>query len=295
MLELGRKEPQLLSGIGVQIALVALLVFAYTQAIRQVKLQQELQARLQEQLALAREQVAKHGGKSDLLASLQAQVAEIKSFLITPSELTTQANRLKVLAENQVGVQNLQVKVGTSALETVSVPLEGRPDFVVEIWSLEMTGATTSRNAAGLMERIRGQASKVLCPLVAMELKASEPGSIDPVDFSFKWVVAVEPSPSGSRSEHLEVPSESPQLAWGWREEPFLSPLDHPNALRIPAERLTGFHLTGIVWDPAQSTCVINGEVLKPGDWIKGYQLVLLTRETVLLQGPEDELLLRLS
>ena len=297
MLELGRKEPQLLSGIVVQIVLVALLVFAYTQAIRQLKLQQELQARLQEQLALAREQVAKQAAKADL-ATLQAQMAELKSFMVVPDRLAAQADRLKVLAEQQFGVQNAQVKVGLAPMETMSIPLEGRPDFIIQLYTVELTGFTTTRNTVALLHRIGARASKVLCSLVGMELRASEISSPDPVDLSLKWVVAVE-SVSG---EHPTAPSESPMekielppLAWGWREEPFRSPLTFPRALRIPPERLAGLHLTGIVWDPAQPTCVINEQVLKPGDWVKGYQVVWMSHDTVLLQGAEEELLLRLS
>ncbi len=294
MLELGRKEPNLLSGIWVQIALVALLAFAYTQAIRQVKLQRGLQVIRQEQLALAREEVAKHGGKSDL-ANLQAQVTELKSFLVAPDRLAVQADRLKALAEQQFQVQNVQMKVGSASIEAVTIPMEGRPDFVVQLYPLEMTGSTTSRNLAGLMQRIRDRVSKALSPLVAIEMRASEPGSADPVDFSLKWVVAVEAGHPEASSESSPESVEAPKPSWGWREEPFRSPLTSSNALRIPADRVAGLHLTGIIWDPAQPTCLINGEVLKPGDWIKGYQLVLMTQDVVLLQGAEEELLLRLS
>mgnify|MGYP001604280936 CR=1 FL=1 len=63
------------------LAFVVLLVFAYTQAIRQVKLSKDLSLRLREQLTVAREQVAREGGKVETAHKI---TQETKADLPTP-------------------------------------------------------------------------------------------------------------------------------------------------------------------------------------------------------------------
>jgi len=292
MLELGKKEQHLMGGLGFQILIVGLLVFAYTQAFRQIKLGRDLSQRLQEQLIVAREQVARQGAHPDS-AALQAQVAELKSSLIPRSALEGQARRLEKLAEERFHIRDVHVKGGDAPTEKLSVPLEGQPAFEVHLVTLEMKGKAASRSIAGLLSGVSDPAFRPLCPLIAMELKDTEAVENQPVEFTLRWVVAVSTDSSSGPATAALLPSPGRAPAWGWREEPFLSVFGHPNALRIPAEKLDPFHLVGIVYEGTSGpTCIINEEVLKPGDWVKSYQVVLITRNAVLLAGKGEELVL---
>lgn len=291
MLELGRKEQHLMGGIGFNILIVGLLVFAYTQAIRQVKLSKDLSLRRREQLTVAREKVAREGGKAET-AQLQAKLEELKSSLVPQSALEPQARRLERLTQERFGIRDARVKVGEAPSEKISVPLEGQPDFEVHLYSLEMKGAAGSRGVAGLLSGVSDPSFKPLCPLIAMELKAADSAGSRPVEFTLKWMMAVSPNSTVSPEEAL--PPAGRPAAWGWREEPFLSALAHPGALRVPEEIQASLRLSGILQEEAASTCVINGRVLKAGDWVSGYQVILITRDSVLLEGKGEELLLRL-
>ena len=292
MLEPGRREHHLLGGIGVQLLIVALMVFAYTQAIRQLRHRGELKDRLQEQLVLARNQLAKHGHRPDL-AALQAQVAELKATLISAQALDEIGNQLEKLAREEYGVQGLQVRVSDRPTQTLTVPLDGRLDFEAHLHSLELSGFTTSRNAAALVSAVGAVSAKLLAPLVGMEMKRPDPTKSDqPVRISLRWLLAVSPDSAGS----AEIPPMTPpgKVAWGWREEPFLSPLEHRGALKVPSSELSSLRLTGILWEPGAPTCVINGAVLKPGESVSGSRVVVITPQAVLVEKDGKELLLRL-
>ena len=291
MLEPGRKEHHLLSGIGVQILIVAVMVFAYTQAIRQLKHRGELRDRLEEQITMARDQLARHGRRPDV-AALQAQVSELKSALLSPTMLNEAARQLAELAKNEYEAQDLQVKVGERPTQTLSVPLDGRLDFEVQLYALELSGTMTSRGAVALAAAMGDPASKWLAPLIGMEMKSSGPQEDQPVRVSLRWLLAVSPTSPGTALPSPLMAPAKPE--WGWREEIFLSPFDHRSALKIPATKLSPFRLTGIVWDENAPTCVVNGIALRPGDSVVGYQVVLITPQTVLLESQGEELLLRL-
>lgn len=290
MLEHGKKESHLLGGIGVQILIVAVLVFAYTQAIRQLKHRGELRDRLAEQLTVARDQLARHTRRPDV-AALQVQVAELKATLLSTQALGELARRLGELAREEYGVQEPAVKAGERPTQTLTVPLDGRLDFEAHLYALELSGVTTSRHAAALVRAMGDPSCKFLAPLVAMELKRAEPKEGSPVRVSLRWLLAVSPS---STEPSLPAPLKAqPEPEWGWREESFLSPLENRSALRIPAGALSRFRLSGIVWDEKAPTCVVNGAVLRPGDTVSGYRVILITPQAVLLESQDEELLLR--
>ena len=291
MLEHGRREHHLLSGIGVQILMVALLVFAYTQAIRQLKHSGEMRDRLEEQLTVARDQLARHSRRPDV-ESLQREVAELKSTLLSKQGLEELAHQLRDLVEKEYRVRDLEVKAGDRPTQALSIPLDGRMDFEAQLYVLELSGATTSRTAAVLAAALGRPSSKLLAPLVAMEMKRSGPKEEEPVRLSLRWLLAV--SPGSTEAALPGSPAVPAKQEWGWREEPFYSPFERRSALKIPAEKLSRFHLTGIVWDEAAPACVINGMALKPGDAVAGYQVVLITPQAVLLEEEGEELLLRL-
>ncbi len=292
MLEHGRRENHLLGGIGIQILIVALMVFAYTQAIRQLKNRGEVKDRLQEQLIVARDQLAKHGKRPDL-AALQKQVAELKGTLISSEALDTIGAQLEELARTSYGVQGLQVRVSDRPTQTLTVPLDGRLDFEAHLHSLELSGFTTSRNAAALVSAVGTVSAKLLAPLVGMEVKRADPAKSDqPVRISLRWLLAVSPDSDGASSP---PPMAAPgKIEWGWREEPFLSPLEHRGAVKIPSSEGSFLKLTGILWEEGAPTCVINGVVLKPGESVAGCHVVLITQQAVLVERDGKELLLRL-
>ena len=106
------------------------------------------------------------------------------------------------------------------------------------------------------------------------------------------------PSASGAPEEHPlheraeTEASSSEKLQWGSREEPFLSPLDYPRAIRIPTSVTSRFQLTGILWDAQAPSCVVSGNLMRLGETIAGYRLVVLTPRAAILQGTEEEILL---
>lgn len=281
MLELGRKEQHLMGGIGFNILIVGLMVFAYTQAVRQVNLSKDLSLRLREQLTVAREQLARQSGRMDL-AQIQAQVAELKGSMVSPDALGAQAARLGRLASERFGVEG-KVTVSEQPVEKVSEIL---------LHALEMKGTAQTRALAGLAAVVGDPAFRPVCPLVGMELHRAGPGENRPVEFLLKWLVAV--SPDSPHPAQQALPDSGPRIVWGPREEPFLSPFSHPSALRLPTEKQASLQLSGIIQQEGSFTCVINGQALKPGDRVGGYQVLLITPDVVLLEGKGEELLLRL-
>ena len=291
MLELGRKEQHLMGGWGLFILVVVLMVFAYTQAIRQVKLGRELSARLQEQLAVAREQLARPGPRPELPA-LKARLGEFKASLAAPDSLADQSRRFEKLA-GRLGIRDVRMEVAESPSKKISVPLEEEADFQVHLVGLEMAGRASTRRIAALVAVVADPAFKPVYPLVAMELGAGAGTDDDePVEFTLRWMVAVSPDSTAPVQSGLPAPREPPP--WGWREEPFLSPFSHSDALRLPAEKTSPFRLSGILQQSGTATCVINGIVLKPGDFIREYRVVLILPGVVLLEGKGEEILLRL-
>lgn len=227
MLELGRRERHLLSGLGVQILVVGLLVFAYTQAMRQIKHRCQLQIRLQEQLAVAREQVARQGAGIPDLDGLQASLAKLQGAFISPEKLSEEVGRLKELAAVQHGFGDLQVKVGEMPVETLRLPVGGeKPDDLpagsvleVELYPVEITGHATSLSVAGFCARLGAPAFRPLLPLVGMDLKRSEPAGVRPVNLWLRYLIPVS---SGSPAPAPVAPPATQAVPWGARTEPFL-------------------------------------------------------------------------
>ena len=279
-----------MSGIVFNILIVGLMVFAYTQAVRQVNLGKNLLFRLREQLTVAREQLARSGGRTDL-AQIQAQVAELRESMISPDALGSQAGRLERLASERFGVEG-KVTVSEQAVERISVPLEGQPDLEIPLYSLEMKGTAQTHALAGLVAAVGDSAFRPVCPLVGMEIHRAGPGENQSVEFLIKWLVTV--CPDSPLPAQQDLPVSGPRIVWGPREEPFLSPFSYPSALRLPEEKKASLQLSGIVQQEDSFTCVVNGQVLKPGDRVSGYQVLLITPDAVLVEGKGEELLLRL-
>lgn len=289
------KERSLLSGLVVQVLVIGMLVFAYTQAARQLKYQRSMYLELKEQLTRAKSQVEK-AGRQDL-AQMQAQLFELESQMATPETLSDWARRVEILARDRFRFQNLQVKTGPE-IKTIRVPVGGNPDFELRLQTLELSGSATTRDAAGLVASLNVAGTKFLCSLETMELKAQVPGEELPVHLYFRWLVATGTKIAGTAEEKVKPDpwpiTAAPELHWGLRVEPFLSPFLSLGAYQIPGPTIAQFHLSGILWDSVAPSCVINGLLLKPGQLLDGYTLVLVTPRAVVLSKSQEEIYLSL-
>jgi len=303
MLELGRREWHLMGGLTTQILVVGLLVFVYTQAIRQIQHQGRLHDQLQERLTMAREEVARTDPGADVTA-LKGKSAALLARFHTYDNWVAASGALKWLASEVYGAQNLRLQLSEESTKTIEIPLEGQPDLKMQLHALEMHGTVTSQNAAGLLIALRNPKMKFLCPLVSLELAAADPDELQPVDFSFKWWVVTDLEAEGDRvlsqmrpeaPQSIQLPLESHPVAdWSLRIEPFQSPLLYASALSRKLEGTSGLQLDGILWDAESPSCVISGHPLKPGEWVQGHQLILITPKSALLQDDAQELLLNL-
>lgn len=293
MLELGRKETHLFSGIFVQIVLVGLLVFAYTQAVRQVNHGRELYFRYQEQLTMARDRMARRTPVPDL-AALQSEVDQLKRHFATEPGLSQEGKWIEPLARDSFHLRGVHMLRTDTPVNLLTFPIEGRPDFEVELYGLELTATGTTRSVAALLATLAKADLQPILALAALDLKSAEPGTDDAVRISARWLVPVVAGPARGGEALVLAPS-GVKPDWGDREEPFASPLRHAGALRMPAGKAGSLRLTGILWDPATPTCVINKKALRLREWVESYQVVLITPEAVLLQGLDEELLLHLS
>lgn len=312
MLELGRKEQNLLGGIWLQILVVALLVFAYTQAIRQLHHRREESVRLREQLTMAREEVARQGGRPTL-KDLQAEVAALKSSFWAADALNSIRQRLEGLGQAQAAIRELGIQVGQEPVKILEGPA-GLPELGLQFYPLTVSGQGTTQAVAVLLAGFQDPTFRPEAPLRRIHLKALELSGIQPVAFQLEWWVPVAraggevaplrrdiPGPAAGAAKTLEgaapsePPSVRPRVSWGNRVEPFLSPFDRRGAIQIPDQKRSEFRLAGIIWDPDYPTCILNDQPLKLGDRLDQYRVVLMTPETVLLQKGEEELFLSLQ
>lgn len=297
-----RREMSLLSGLGIQLLVITLLVFCYTQAARQRNYQRDRYEQLKEQMIRSEARVLSEYPKD--LDRLQAEVEELMRQLPTREQLLDWTQALERAARERFGFQDLQVKLGPSE-KTMPVSFKNSFPFEVDLLPLELRASATTQEVARFLADLKGGNEGLLCSLESMEMKALEPSAHKPVGVRVKWLIA-----SASRIPLMTlgkvVPPIKPadlkspgpgnlSLDWGWREEPFLSVTRFPSAIRIPAQTSSRFQLNGILWDPAAPTCTINGSVLKLGDSLLGYQLILITPTAVILQKGSEEILLSLS
>lgn len=286
------RETHVLSGLGLQVLVVAVLVFVYTQAARQLNYQRGLFLRFQEQLAAAKMQTAK-SGKPDL-ARIREEVNRLSARLATPQILSEWAKALESSAKERFGFHEVTVNVG-AVEKTVAADLGEKAALEAQMVALELKGTATTRNAAAFLAELASTDLRILCPLQSMRLEAQGPEQTDPVTLRLKWLVATSTKPAQPDSVLPALDKRASSPAWGWREEPFLSPFVSPKAVRISPALRQQFRLSGIVWDAKTPTCVLNGAVLKPGDFIDGYQVTLIASDAVLLQKQEDEILVPLQ
>ncbi len=279
-----------MSGLGLQVLVVAVLVFVYTQAARQLNYQRGLFLRLQEQLTAAKMQTAK-SGKPDL-AKLRAEVDQMEARLASAQMLSEWAKGLESSAKERFGFHEVNVNVG-AVEKTVAADLGEKSVLEAPMVVLELKGTATTRNAAAFLAGMASPELKLLCPLQSMRLEAQGPEQADPVSLRLKWLVAISPKPAQPGSVPPAPDKRASSPTWGWREEPFLSPFVSPRAIQISPVVRQRFRLSGIVWDAKTPTCVLNGMVLKAGDLLDGYQVTMIAQNAVLLQKGEEEVFIQ--
>ncbi len=310
MRHLDRREHHLLGGLGAQILIVALLVFVYTQALRNLKMQRELQGRLQEQLTMAREGLARPISASADLKALEARLREIRSGWAAsdkfssrevppggaPDVLTGQAAGLKEVVEGG-RLRVVEFKISEVPAEIIRVRPDSQQELVVQLLPVELRARGRSGHLAQLLSAAAGGHPRR--PLAAIEMKRLEAAdSEEPMECVVRWLVPViapdfpDRWASEAAAAAPAAQREPPAPSWGPREEPFLAPWESATAYRVPDEKRAAFRLTGIVLDPERPSCIVNEMALRIGDWVEGYQIVWITSQGVLLSGPGEELFL---
>ncbi len=294
MLEPGYRERHLLSGIGLQLLLIGLLVFAYTQAIRQMNYKREMFLTLKEQVAQGAAQVTREG-KPDLTRIRSGIFHRWEAYLAAPDTLSEWAKRIEDIARDRYGFGDLQVKVGSAPERSVRIPLFEESSLEVHLYPIELEGTATARSGAAFLNSMDTASFKLLCPLTSMQVKALEPEAPRPVRFRFKWLAATLPQPPQNlpQGEGWKMPAAT-TVAWGGREDPFASVFLKPGAVRVTEQVARQFRLTSIRLDPRSPRCVINGATFKLGVLVKGYKVVLIAPRGVLLQKADEELFLSL-
>jgi len=231
VLELGHKEKHLLSGMGVQLILIGLFVFIYTQAFRQMNARHELYLKMKEQVTHAKAQLAKQAAPD--LARVQADLLnEMPFYLATPDILAEWSKRLEEVARDQFDFRHIEVTVGNAPEKVVSFPMAGGPPVEVHLYPFELKAEATTRGAARFLKAIQNYQMKVLAPLSSMRIEAADPEQVKPVVLRLKWLVATAPKMNDQKTtprfepilpqDRLQTPLPSePSLDWGTRDEPF--------------------------------------------------------------------------
>lgn len=84
-----------------------------------------------------------------------------------------------------------------------------------------------------------------------------------------------------------KVESEDKDVAWG--RDPFI--LVRPDA---PVSTSGNLELNGIIWDDAKPYVIINGEVLRAGDFLGNNMVVYIGRTSVIMDNGTEQIELKL-
>ncbi len=285
MLELGHREKHLLGAVWLQVALIGLIVFAYTQAVRQLNYQKERQIRLQEQLVMAREQVSKQAAAPQNLEALQDEVSDLRSQMSLLEELPEIGRRVKELGEKKYGLSMLRMKEGDSPVGTLDFPLQDRQNQRIDLYLLDCWGKGSSRQIARFLAHLNHVKFRPLMALVSLNCSGSEEKSEPLVEFTAQWVV---PISSDASERKPQTPFEDEiSLEWFDRLEPFRSPFQDPSAF---AQDLAGFpRWTGLQLQGEIPLAELNSRWVKPGDRLEDWRILYIGKEGILFQTSEGK------
>ena len=231
MLELGHKEQHLLSGMGIQLLVIGLFVFIYTQAFRQMNARHDLYLKMKEQVTRAKAQLANQE-VPDLARVQKELLSQMPVYLAAPDILAEWAKRLEEAARDQFDFRHVELVVGGAPEKVVNFPMAGGPPVEIHLYSFELTSEGTTRDAARFLKVIQGYQMKVLAPLSGIGMEAAAPDGVKPVVLHLKWLVATAPKIADPKAtprfepvlppEQMEAKAlAEPFLDWGGRDEPF--------------------------------------------------------------------------
>lgn len=292
MTDAARRETSLFMGVSVLVALVAVVFFSMTMAMRQAAQRQARWRELREQVAQAqhRAQQAPVPAARDRSA---AQAQSAARFFITSDQVPALRDRLSAVAAD-LGATLTWLPATTPAAPSAYLP---GFDGCYHVQSLVGTVEAPYRELAIFLTRVEvldnpavGVRSCAVTPVADSgrpRLKARL------VVETYLWTPGALPKgpvpslPSGeSSSPSARLPQGGASASWG--RDPF-------DARYVPTAGVDGVVLNGILWDPDHPTCLVNGAVLGPGEVVNGYAVVVITPEAVVLRGESRELVLAVS
>ena len=94
---------------------------------------------------------------------------------------------------------------------------------------------------------------------------APSAAAAEPAASTVSLELPAEGGPRQAQREHAAT------LAWG--RDPFTG--------GSAGSEVSGFDLSGILWDPSQPIAIINGQMLRVGDEVEGYRVTAITQDTV--------------
>jgi len=213
--EHGRRERHLLSGMGIQMLVIAFMVFTYTQAARYRNSQRNFYLMTREQLVSAKQEVESRGALD--LSGLESRMSQVQNSLPRAEALSDWAKELETLAREEFGFRQVSARVGP--LERIVAQGTEKGSLQIPLYLVELKATATSRNVAGFPAALSPSKENLLSPLETMELAASPAGEPLPVTVHLRWLAAT--SPSGEwKSSSVSPPAAS--ASWGPREEIFL-------------------------------------------------------------------------
>jgi len=278
-MDLDRRETPLLMGLGIIVAIVALLFFGMTTALQQVAQRKARWQELREHLAQAERRAQQRSGlpPPDRLAAEARAAAQL---FVAPDGVPAVRERLEALA------RGAGVTVAFLPSLAPEPPAECLPGFEACYQVIPMVAMVEGRyrEIAAYLK----QATALTMPAVALRsvtMTPLETGVGGPrlktqvVFDAFLWTPAARPAGVIPSPALAAAPVVSP--AEGWRRDPF-----DPRWFGTP--QAEGITLGGILWDPQRPTCVLNGTVLEVGQGIHGYTVVAITPHLVVLRGARE-------
>ena len=190
IIEQKRRETHLLSGIGVQLVVITLLVFTYTQAARQLNRQREFYLRMQEQLVSSQKEIEMKG-KPDVSA-LEVQISHIQDVLPTMEALSGWAQEVEALARDRFGFKDISVEVGP--LEKIVSRKVGKESIEIPLYAVELKGIATTRNISDLLAALDQGRTNILSTLEEMKISASDLEQPTPIVVQLRWLTATSPT-----------------------------------------------------------------------------------------------------
>lgn len=297
MVDTERRETSLVMGVGILLALVAVVFFSMTMAWRQMAQRQARWRELRAQVAQAQRR-AEQAPPATTRDRLAARAQAAARLFVTSDQVPAVRDRLSALADG-VGATLAWLPATTPAAP--SAPVAGF-ESCYQVQSLVGTLEAPYRELAEFLARVAALEQPAIGVRSAAVTPAAAPRGAVPaarprlrtrlVLETYVWVPGalpkeLAPAP-GSSLESVAASPERPSGPAAWGRDPF-------DPRYVPTPGVEGVTLNGILWDPAHPTCLLNGAVYAAGSAVNGYTVVAITPETVVLRGESREVVLAVS